>query len=273
MIEFEHVPAVLAPRHTLLEGPCPTRGGIAYSDVIDGGVYLATTEGERRVLLAGRRGIGGLAAAGGDGLIVTGRDVALLDRDGGLETLYADPTAAGFNDLAVLHDSTVAVGVLRFAAMAGEAPVPGEVVRIGAGERPEVLVEDILWPNGIAQSSDGAILICDFARAHVKRVSADGVGEVFFEVSGGSCDGCALDAEGARWLAPGHGGRRERVAADGKPLGSFDVPAEFVSSVCLTDEWIYVTTADNLASPATGGSLLRARAEVPPAPKVLAAFG
>jgi sugar lactone lactonase YvrE len=45
-----------------------------------------------------------------------------------------------------------------------------------------------------------------------------------------------------------------------------DVPARFVSSLCFAgpelDE-VFITTADNLATPETGGTLFRARAEVP----------
>src|SRR4029453_4962427 len=93
--------------------------------------------------------------------------------------------------------------------------------------------------------------------------------EVFAELVEGNPDGVALDAEGALWVAGGPSGSLVRVLAAGAGGAVVGVPARFVSSLCFAgpalDE-VFITTADNLATPDTGGTLFRARAEVPGVP-------
>ena len=256
----EPVPAVLAARHGLLEGPCAVEGGIAFSDVVGGGVWHLGPDGEVRSLLERRRGIGGLAAVAGGGLAVTGRDVSLL-RDGELSTWHADPGATGFNDLAPTPDGDVLVGVLRYHPLKGEQPVPGELRRIAADGPWEPVADDLIWPNGIAVTADGTILVSDYERRRVMAYPASGgAGEVFAELAEGNPDGVALDAEGALWIAGGPSGRHVRVLPDGTVDAVVDVPAQFVSSLCFAgpelDE-IFITTL---------GMLFRARAEIPGVP-------
>lgn len=265
-VTFEHVGGVRAEIHGLLEGPTAIGDEIAFSDVFLGGVFAAGPDGRVRSLLERRRGIGGITATADGGLVVTGRDVSVLAPDGTLRTLYADASAKGFNDLAALRDGSLVAGVLRYAPMAGEPPVPGELVRIAPDGTATVIAGDLLWPNGIVELADGALLVSDFARAHVKRIEPDGSASVFAEIEDGSADGLALDADGALWIATGHGGRLRRVLADGTPDGDIDVPAGFVSSVCFagpTLETLVITTADDPERPELGGSLLTARAPVP----------
>jgi gluconolactonase len=275
-IDFSHVPTVLDEPHSLLEAPCVVPGGVAFSDVLAGGVFRLSDDDEVVPLLARRRGIGGMAAVQGGGLIVTGRDVSFLGVDGTLTTLHADPLATGFNDLAALPDGSVVVGVLRYRPLAGEPPVPGELVRLTPDGRVEVIAEDLLWPNGITVALDGALLVSDFARGHVTRIAPDGSMDVFCALADGSPDGNALDAEGALWVATGPAGSLLRVGDDGTVLAIIDVPARFVSSLCFAgpqlDELV-VTTADNLESPDTGGTVLRATVPVPGAPVPLASRG
>lgn len=265
----EPVPSVLAASHGLLEGPCVVEDGIAFSDVIAGGVWHLGADGQVRPLLERRRGIGGLAAVAGGGLAVTGRDLSLL-RDGRLATWHADPEVTGFNDLTASPTGDVLVGALRYRPLAGEEPAPGELRRVAADGSWQTLADDLIWPNGIAVTADGTILVSDY---HRRRVMAyppgGGAGAVFVELADGHPDGVALDAEGALWVAGGPSGSLVRVLADGTVGAVVDVPARFVSSLCFAgpalDE-VFITTADNLATPDTGGTLFRARAEVPGAP-------
>jgi sugar lactone lactonase YvrE len=276
VISFAHVPAVLAAPHGLLEGPCVTPRGVAFSDVVAGGVYELDREGRVTTLLPARRGIGGLAATADGGLVVSGRDVSLLAPDGSLTQLYEDRSAAGFNDLTALRDGSVAVGVLRYRPLAGEEPQPGELIRITSPGRASILAEDLVWPNGIVETADGALLVSDFARGHVKRIGADGGAEVFFALASGAPDGAALDAKGMLWLATGHGGSMLRIRPDGALDAEIDVPAGFVSSVCFCGPALaelVVTTADNLHTPETGGSLLRAAPGVTGLPVPLVRLG
>ena len=260
---FEHVDAVLRAQHRLLEAPCDTGAGIAFSDVLVGGIWLVDDAGAVTQLLERRRGIGGMAVVRGGGLIVSGRDLSHL-RDGALETVYADPQSKGFNDLVALRDGSVVAGVLRYRPLAGESAVPGDFVRLDPDGSARTLVEDIVWPNGIAQSADGSLLISDYERRHVKRVDpATGAAEVFHELADGAPDGLAIDAEDALWIAAGAAGSLVRVKPDGVVDRIVDVPAHFVSSLCFAGDRVYVTTADNLVTPDTGGSLLTARVDVP----------
>jgi gluconolactonase len=265
-VTFEHVDAVLRAQHGLLEAPCDTGAGVAFSDVMVGGIWLADAAGAVTHLLERRRGIGGMAVVRGGGLIVSGRDLSVV-RDGELETVYADPQSTGFNDLVALRDGSVVAGVLRYRPLAGEPAVPGDFVHLAPDGCARTLVEDIVWPNGIAQSADGSLLISDYERRHVKRVDPEtGAADVFHELADGAPDGLAVDAEDALWIAAGAAGALVRVMPDGVVDRIVDVPARFVSSLCFAGperDRLYVTTADNLVTPDTGGSLLTARVDVP----------
>jgi gluconolactonase len=256
----EPVAAVSSKRFGFLEAPCVLGDGLAFSDVMNGGVWHLGADGAVQPLLERRRGIGGLAAVAGGGLAVTGRDLGLL-RDGELGTWHADPAVTGFNDLAPTPAGGMLVGVLRYHPLKGEPPVPGELRRVAADGSWETLADDLIWPNGIAVTDDGTMLVSDYERRRVLAYAADGGrGEVFAEPAEGNPDGVALDAEGALWVAGGPSGSLVRVLADGTVDAVVDVPAPFVSSLCFAgpalDE-VFITAAD---------TLFRARAEVPGAP-------
>lgn len=107
------------------------------------------------------------------------------------------------------------------------APDPCEFVRLTPDGRAGVIADDLLWPNGIAEAPERALLVSDYTRRHVKRIAPDGSADVFCALP----DGLALDAEHALWVAAGPAGSLIRVAPDGRPLATVDVPARFVSSV------------------------------------------
>jgi L-arabinonolactonase len=222
--------------------------------VIAGGVLRLAADDTIAEILPRRRGIGGIVATADGRVVVTGRDLALVDADGRSETLYADPGAAGFNDIAACRDGSLVAGVLRYRPLAGEEPRPGELVRIAPDGSAQVVADDLLWPNGIAECADGSLLVSDFAREHVKRVFGDGTAEVFFVLGEGAPDGVALDAEGCLWIASAHRGSLLRVSEDGELLAEVDVPASFVSSLCFAgrdlDTMVVTTTGSLLRAPA-----------------------
>jgi sugar lactone lactonase YvrE len=260
---FEPLAPTVHRRHTLLEGPrADAAGNVLYSDVLGGGVYRLTIAGKVETVVEKRRGIGGLVPHADGGVVVSGRSVVHV-RDGGTRELLAVDGIEGFNDLSTDANGRVLAGALRFRPFAGEDPVPGEVWRIEAPGAAEVVAEGVLWPNGIGQAPGGGVTyVSDYARA---RVLAFPGGGVFAESPRGSADGLAVDAEGGVWVALGEGGGVARFAPDGRLDGVADVPARFVSSVSFggpEGRDIYVTTADSLANPETGGALFRARAEV-----------
>lgn len=217
-LSFTHAEAVRNAGRGLVEGPCVLGEEVVFSDAIGGGVFALAADGAVRTVLERRRGIGGIAVARDGGLVVSGRDVSVWD--GGLRTLWSDPACAGVNDLCATADGSVVAGVLRYRVLAGEEPVPGELIRIAPDGTAAVVAEDILWANGVVEAPDGALLVSDYARGHVKRVAPDGEVAVFVALDEGQPDGVALDAEGALWVATGPAGGLQRFRADGAPAGS-----------------------------------------------------
>ncbi len=262
------VDAVLRREQTLLEGPRRQAGGaLLYSDVLAGGVYRLTPDGEIETVLARRRGIGGLVEHASGGIVVTGRDVLHVREDGSERTLLAREGVTGFNDISTTPDGRLLVGALRYRPMAGEPPAPGELLLIDAPGRASTLSETLLWPNGIGVSPDGTRLyVSDFAREHVVTMTLDGCEEaVFCESPRGSCDGLAVDVDGGVWVALGQGGGVARFEPDGRLDEIVEVPAGFVSSVSFGGEDgcdVVISTADNEALPEAGGALFLARSEV-----------
>jgi sugar lactone lactonase YvrE len=261
--DFEPLVPTLRRAHTLLEAPrADAAGNVVYSDVLGGGVYRLTSAGEIETVVEKRRGIGGLVPHASGGIVVSGRNVAHV-RDGDRRELLSVEGVEGFNDISTDAEGHVLAGALRFHPFRGEDPVPGEVWRIDGPGAAEVVAEGVLWPNGIGHAPDGGLMyVSDYARACVLAFPG---GDVFAQSPKGGADGLAVDVEGGVWVALGEGGGVARFAPDGKLDGIADVPARFVSSVSFGGpdrRDVYVTTADNLADPETGGALFKAGAEV-----------
>jgi sugar lactone lactonase YvrE len=257
---------------SLLEGPTvEAEGGVYFSDVLNGGVYRWSPAGVEQVVPK-RRGVGGIVLHRDGGVIVTGRDV-LHVRDGGSRTLLSLDGVTGFNDLATGPDGSVYVGALRFMPFGGDAPVPGEIWRIGPAGDVAPVAGGVLWANGIGFSPDGATAYgSDYARSCVLAwdVEPDGAlssSRTFAEMPAGSADGLAVDVEGGVWVATGDAGKVMRFLPDGSLDRELDVPAPFVSSLCFGGDDmrdIYITTAD--------GKLLRGRSDTAGLPLTPAAI-
>jgi gluconolactonase len=262
------VSAVLARPHGLLEAPRFGKAGeMLYSDVTAGGVWACSTEGVVRELLAKRRGVGGMVEHEGGGWVLSGRDLLHLLPDGSQRVLYADGEACGFNDLGATPAGELLAGVLRYRPLAGDAPRKGQLLRLGRDGVPEILTEDLIWPNGIGVAPDGrTIYVSDYAEQLVLAVSADGRDvQEFCRSPRGSADGLALDCEGGVWVALGEGGGIARFDASGQLDEVLSLPASFVSSLCFGGadmRDVLISTADNRAQPQLGGTLLRARSEL-----------
>jgi gluconolactonase len=238
----------------LAEGPCvDVAGAVWFTAVLSGGVHRLETGGHVTTFDPGRRGSGGLVAHRDGGVVVTGADVRHI-RPGEEDRVLLGrrPGITGYNDLCADRDGSLLVGALRYRAMAGEEAVPGELWRITGEDDAEPVATVGPWPNGVAVRDDGAILLADFALARVDLVR-DGEPAPFAVAPRGSCDGLALAADGALWVALGHGGGIARFAPDGSLAEVVDVPAEFVSSLCFAGDDLVVTTGDAvLRTPAPG---------------------
>jgi gluconolactonase len=267
--EVEPIPAVLARPHGLLEAPRFGPGGAAvYSDVLAGGLWSCSPDGEPHELLAKRRGIGGALAHADGGWVMSGRSVVHLSPDGTQREILSADEVCGYNDLGALPDGRLLAGVLRYRPLAGEEPVPGRLLAVDAAGAVAVLTEEVLWPNGIGVSPDGAtVYVSDYARAEVLAVdAAGGPTRRLCASPRGSADGLAVDAGGGIWVALGEGGGIARFHADGALDGVAELPARFVSSLCFGGadmRDVLITTADNEPHPELGGTVLRARSTMP----------
>jgi sugar lactone lactonase YvrE len=191
-----------------------------------------------------------------------------LAPDGAQRELLADERACGYNDLATTTEGELLAGVLRYRPLAGEPPRAGQLVRLARGGEPRVLSEEVIWPNGIGVAADGTtIYVSDYERRLVLALPAQGgEAEEFCRVPRGSADGLALDAEGGVWVALGDAGAVARFHSDGSLDELTELPAGFVSSLCFggaDGREVLITTADNELEPELGGTLLRARSQVP----------
>jgi len=266
----EPVEAVLRRPHSLLEGPRIGAGGeMIYSDVIAGGLFSCSPDGVVSELVHGRRGIGGIVPHADGGWVISGRTVLHLAPDGEQRELLADAAVPGYNDLFTTAQGGLLAGELRYRPMSEEEPREGRVVALAPGSAPGTACEPVRWPNGIGTSPDGATLyVSDYARAEVLACPATGAGAPrrFAASPRGSADGLAVDEEGCVWVALGEGAGVARFDSGGELLEIADVPAGFVSSISFGGEDrrdVLISTADNLVEPALGGTLLRARSEVP----------
>jgi len=265
---IEPIDAILMRPHGLLEGPSFGAGGEAvYSDVIAGGVWGCSGEGVLREILPRRRGIGGILAHADGGWVISGRSVLHIGPDGEQREILSGDGVCGYNDLGATPDGDLLAGVLLYRPMAGEDPRPGRMLRIDRKGGSTVLTEDVLWPNGIGVSPDGAtVYLSDYARGIVLALPLKGGRALeFASAPRGSVDGLAVDADGGVWVALGAGGAVARFLPDGTCDELIDLPAGFVSSLSfggadMCD--VLISTADNELRPELGGTLLRARSEL-----------
>ncbi len=264
----EPVPAVLARHHSLLEGPrIAAEGELVYSDVIAGGVFACSPDGEIAELLPARRGIGGIVAHAEGGWVISGRSLLHLRPDGSQRELLSDPDVPGYNDISSTLDGGLLAGELRYRPMSGEEPREGRLLAIAADGGVRAICEGVQWPNGIGVSPGGeTVYVSDYARRRVLACPAEGGGgEEFAAVPRGSADGLAVDAEGGVWVALGEGGGIARFDSAGELSELIEMPAGFVSSLAFGGpdmRDVLITTADNFVQPELGGTLLRARSEI-----------
>jgi len=261
----------------LIEGPVwdPARG-LYFSDVINGGVHLLDHAGEVSLVVPKRRGIGGMALHAEGGLVMGGRDIALVSladgRTRSLLALDAIPGATGFNDLTTDRAGRIYVGSLAFRVFGGETPKPGHLHLIDLDGGMRTLADGVMLTNGLGFSPDGRLLYhCD-ARAGLVRVydaRPDGsVGpwrEFAHLGSGGVPDGLKVARDGSVWAADAHGGRVAVFDADGTHRQDLEVPLPMVTSLCFGGDDLrdlYIVTGSRGGPSENCGSIYRTRADV-----------
>lgn len=237
----------------LLEAPRPLPdGSVLVANTTAGGVYRWSGDAISTVVDR-RRGIGGIALHADGRILVSGRDLAYV-HPSGLRTVLAPVGATGINDLTVGSDGSVIVGVLRHQPQAGQTAGPTELIRIAPDGATQILLDDLLWPNGVGFAPGGETLyVAEYAAARVRAYGPHG-SSVFADAPRGECDGLAVDADGGVWVALGSGGGIARFDAGGALHEVVELPGRFVSSLAFAGTAIYVTTA---------GALLRIDVGVP----------
>ena len=258
----------VASGYGLAEAPVAAPdGGVYFSDVLGGGVYhFSPRTGRVETVVAKRRGVGGMAIHADGGLVMSGRDIVHV-LNGQSTTLHSDPDIAGWNDLTVDPDGRVIVGCLRFHPFAGEAPVPGEFVRIDG----TVVMPDVLWANGCAFSPDGLTFYgCDYQRGLVLAADRGGDGaygppRIAVVSPSGAADGMAVDEDGCLWVALGQRASVGRFTPHGALDTEITVDAEFVASVCFAGSDrrdLFITTTGDPTNPDARGGVFLTRSPV-----------
>src|SRR6266404_3066716 len=207
----------------LIEGPVwDARRELYFSDVIGGGVHLLDRVDTVSLVVPRRRGIGGMALHVSGGLVVGGRDIAVVGLRAGvadgttrvLLSLDAIPGATGFNDLTTDQAGRIYVGSLAYRVFGGEEPKPGYLHVIDLDGKMRTLSDGILLTNGLGFSPDGKLLYHSDARAALVRVydakpdGSVGPWRPFATLSaGGVPDGLKVASDGSVWVADAHGGK------------------------------------------------------------------
>jgi xylono-1,5-lactonase len=267
----------VATGYGLIEGPVWDRGrGLYFSDVINGGVYLLDRAGTVVPVIAKRRGIGGMALHASDGLVVGGRDIAVVRLADGhtrsLLALDAIPGATGFNDLTTDRAGRIYVGSLAFRVFGGDPPKPGHLHVIDLDGTMRTLSDGVMLTNGLGFSPDGRRLYHSDARAPLVRVydvAADGsVGpwRKFAALGAeGVPDGLKVASDGSVWVADAHGGRVVVFNADGTHRQDMPVPLPMVTSLCFGGDDLrdlYIVTGSRGGPSENCGSIFRTRVDV-----------
>lgn len=265
----------LASGYGLIEGPTiDGDGNLYFSDVLGGGVYRRSADGEITTVVPKRRGVGGIVLHADGGVVVSGRDLVHV-REGENRRLFAVDGVLGWNDICADSTGRVYAGSLRFAVFDPDAePVPGELWRIDGVDQAIVLYHGVLHANGVALSPGERTIYHSDTRDNVilvHGIADDGtVGDRrAFHFPPGAPDGMAFDAQGLLWVASARSGCVARMTPDGEIDRLVDIPAQTVTSVCFAGDGeaeLYVVTADNIEEPERHGTIFRIDAGVGGAP-------
>jgi gluconolactonase len=261
----------------LIEGPVwDPAHGLYFSDVINGGVYLLDRAGTVSPVIPKRRGIGGMALHASAGLVVGGRDIAVVRLADGntrsLLSLDAIPGATGFNDLTTDKAGRVYVGSLAYRVFGGDAPKPGHLHVIDLDGTMRTLSDGVMLTNGLGFSPDGRRLYHSDSRASLVRVydvNPDGsVGpwRKFATVDAeGVPDGLKVAIDGSIWVADAHGGRVIVFNEDGTHRQDVPVPLPMVTSLCFGGDDLrdlYIVTGSRGGPSENCGSIFRSRVDI-----------
>lgn len=209
------------------ESPRWHEGRLWFSDWVAHEVIALSQRGEREVMAhvdAFPFSIDWLPD--GSMLITAGRELLRMDADGTL-VVHADLselTEFGLNEIVVDGHGHAYVNGAGFDLMGGGAPAPGLIALVRPDGSSEQVDAGIAFPNGMAVTPDGAMLIA--ADSYGKELMAFEIGDdgglsnrrVWADLGDGVPDGICVDEEGAVWYADVPNRRCVRVAEGGEVL-------------------------------------------------------
>ena len=165
------------------------------------------------------------------------------------------------NDMVVSAAGDAYVGNFGFDMEAGERPRHADLALVRPDGSVSVAATELRFPNGSVITPDGSTLIVGESMG--ARYTAFTIGDdgslsdrrVWAEVPGRGPDGCALDAEGAIWMADAFGAGCFRVAEGGEILESV-VASQPVYACALGGDdrrTLYLITAQGFGEEAAKG--------------------
>jgi sugar lactone lactonase YvrE len=172
-------------------------------------------------------------------LVVSMRDRTLLRREPDGELVVhadlADHVTGHPNDMVVDAQGRAYVGNFGFDLLAGEDIAPGALLRVDPDGTITQVAQDLWFANGSVITDDGVLLVDETFGNRVSAFDIEPDGSLanrrtwaaFGELPPRALtdalpaiavapDGCALDAEGALWIADGLNGRAIRVREGGE---------------------------------------------------------
>jgi xylono-1,5-lactonase len=277
----------LTKGYGLIEGPVwdPQRG-LLFSDVLFGGVFALSRDGQVSSVFEHRRGIGGMALHAAGGLVVSGRNISYKGFDGGatVTLLDSDPDHGnvGYNDITTDAKGRIYAGSLGASPVFadGRTPQAGNLYLIDLDGTSRMVGRDVQLTNGLGFSPDGRTLYhSDSRRSSVfcYSVSADGsLGEkrLFARAEKGVPDGLVVSVDGRVWVAlAGEGHGVSVFAPDGKVDGFVEIPQPMCTSVCFGGDDLkdlYIVSGSEGTGSDRGGAVYRHRSDVAGLPVALA---
>ena len=192
----------------------------------------------------------------GGWLLAAGRGLSHLADDGSVRALVElEPVGNRMNDAACDAQGRFWTGTMAYDEHEGagalhRVDLDGRVVRVRGG---------VSVGNGPAFSPDGRTLYLDDSGRQVTLaydLDADGAlrGErVLARHQDGAGDGLTVADDGSLWVAMFGGSAVHHLSPDGRLLDRVEVPASQVSSCCLADGRLFLTTvAQGVDEPAAG---------------------
>lgn len=223
------------------EAPCDDgAGGLWFSDIAaEGSINHLAPDGRHRVV-ATRAHVGGIVPHVSGGIVASGPDLAVVDREGVVERVVLDVVDSwGFNDITTDSLGNVFAG-LHVERPTIDPPATSPVLwRASIDGTAVECYGDLTMTNGMRVSPDGRRLYhADTLRrvVWVSDLDPDGLPRdrrVHHQLRSGWPDGMAIDEHECLWLAALGAGVVVRIAPDGSEDRVVPTPLAHVSAVCF----------------------------------------